>query len=381
MYLSICSYNCCSLRKNIDLIRELTDKNIDIILLQETFVIADDLSILQFIDENYDSIGVGATYSDNAVINLKGRPMGGLCVLWRKNSPFQIKIVSTENDFMVFDIILQNTKITLVNCYIRSDLGDALTYNRYLENLYMLENLLDESDSQNKLVFGDFNACPFYGRSWSSLSEFNNRNNLECFDYLKLPSDSFTYVSFSDSNCKWLDHLMGKLEDNVVIDKMEILYDLIGSDHLPLIAYLNVVEDFSNSDLLSFSKNADTELKEYVNWNSLSDQELKSISINSYNLQGNYYNLNTTSCNDKFCSSDTCRKEISYMYDSIVSSVYSSSIHLAKSYVSKNKFKVIPGWNRRVKDIYNESRIHYKTWLNLGKPRVNLICDLMNNSN
>ena len=76
MNLSICSYNCCSLRKNIDLIRELTDKNIDIILLQETFVIADDLSILQFIDENYDSIGVGATYSNDAVMNMKGRPMG-----------------------------------------------------------------------------------------------------------------------------------------------------------------------------------------------------------------------------------------------------------------------------------------------------------------
>ena len=51
----------------------------------------------------------------------------------------------------VFDIILQNTKITIVNCCIWSDLGDALTYNRYLENLYILENLLDDSDSQKKL--------------------------------------------------------------------------------------------------------------------------------------------------------------------------------------------------------------------------------------
>ena len=251
MNFSICSYNCCSLRKNIDVIRELTDRNIDVILLQETFVIADDLSILQFIDENYNSIGVGATYSDDAVINVRGRPMGGLCILWRKNSPFQIKNISLEKDFMVFDVVFQNIKITLVNCYIRSDLGDAITYNRYLENLYILENLIDESDSQNKLLFGDFNACPFFGRSWISLSEFNNRNNFQCYDYHNLPSDSFTYVSFSDSNCKWLDHLIGRLDSNVTVDRMEILYDLIGSDHLPMVTYLSLIgENVAYNSLL-----------------------------------------------------------------------------------------------------------------------------------
>ena len=68
------------------------------------------------------------------------------------------------------------------------------------------------------------------------------------------------------------------------------------------------------------------------------------------------------------------------MYNSFVKSVYNSSTHLSKKYVSKNKFKVIPGWNRRVKDIYIESRWHYKSWLNVGKPRYGPVFDQMKNS-
>ena len=56
--LKICSFNCCSLRKNIDLVRDLTNGCNDIVFLQETFVTEDKLGILDFIDENYECIGV-----------------------------------------------------------------------------------------------------------------------------------------------------------------------------------------------------------------------------------------------------------------------------------------------------------------------------------
>ena len=64
MDITVVSYNCCSLRKNIDVIRELADRTIDIIFLQETFLTEEKLGELDFIDENYESVGVGATYSE-----------------------------------------------------------------------------------------------------------------------------------------------------------------------------------------------------------------------------------------------------------------------------------------------------------------------------
>ena len=49
--LKMCSFNCCSLRKNIDMIRELASGEYDFIFLQETFVTDEKLGMFEFIDE------------------------------------------------------------------------------------------------------------------------------------------------------------------------------------------------------------------------------------------------------------------------------------------------------------------------------------------
>ena len=45
-------------------------------------------------------------------------------------------------------------------------------------------------------------------------------------------------------------------------------------------------------------KDIGDEMKEYVNWNSFSNEELSSISVNSYNLQGDFCSLNVACCYD-----------------------------------------------------------------------------------
>ena len=86
MDVSICSYNCCSLRKNIDIVRNLTEKKYDIIFLQETFVTEEKLGQLDYIDENYESAGVGAVYSERCLASMAGCPKGGMACLWRTDS-------------------------------------------------------------------------------------------------------------------------------------------------------------------------------------------------------------------------------------------------------------------------------------------------------
>ena len=139
----------------------MTDKKIDVIFLQETFLLNENLSILDYVDENYFSVGVGATYSESAVINATGRPSGGMAILWRKNANFEIQLKSLDKDFMVIDIINGVHRFTIVNVYIRSDLGDIVSYSNYLENLHELENIIDFANTENILFFGDFNADPY----------------------------------------------------------------------------------------------------------------------------------------------------------------------------------------------------------------------------
>ena len=45
----LCSFNCCSLRKNIDVVRSLTQEEYDLIFLQETMVVEDKLGIFDFV--------------------------------------------------------------------------------------------------------------------------------------------------------------------------------------------------------------------------------------------------------------------------------------------------------------------------------------------
>ena len=92
MYFNICTYNCCSLIKNIDIIRELTKKNIDIILLQEIFITEDKMGVINFIDEDYHIIGVPIYFSDRNITKVTSRHMNGLMWLWKANSYFNIEI-------------------------------------------------------------------------------------------------------------------------------------------------------------------------------------------------------------------------------------------------------------------------------------------------
>ena len=79
--LRLCTFNCCSLRKNIDLVRGLADSRYDIIFLQETFITEEKLGELDFIDKNYNCVGAPATYSENVVKAGAGRPEGvGECL-------------------------------------------------------------------------------------------------------------------------------------------------------------------------------------------------------------------------------------------------------------------------------------------------------------
>ena len=136
MELKICSYNCCSLNKNIDIVRHLTSKNLDIIFLQETFVTEEKLGMLDFIDERYNSIGASAYFSEKCLTGLTGRPMGGLACLWRTDALFSVQTLLINSDYIVLNIKFNTTSLILVNVYLRSDLGEPVS----LENFIWLES-------------------------------------------------------------------------------------------------------------------------------------------------------------------------------------------------------------------------------------------------
>ena len=146
--------------------------NVLTVFLQETLLLEDRQGDLMFIDENYDSAGLGAYYSEKALLTNAGRAEGGLACLWRKNSCFEISKVIVEDKYMALEVAVGNDKILLVNVYIKSDLWEARTLDAYLNYLNDLEYLITSTKLDCIYFWGDFNADPYSGRAWHNLLDF-----------------------------------------------------------------------------------------------------------------------------------------------------------------------------------------------------------------
>ena len=240
MELKLFTFNCCSLQKNIDIVRDLTNNKYDIILIQETFITEDKIGMLDSINERYGCIGVPTIYSEKVLTSSTGRPEGGMTIMWRTASKLKFKKIIFKNNFMIFNFTAGNTSIVIVNVYMNSDLGDVDTLNKCLKTLLNLEDILKGTAFDSMYFVGDFNADPTSGRAWRNLTNFIERNSLRCFDVEALPPGSHTLVGCSNSATRWLYHVVGGQVPVSQIIKIRILYGLIGSDHLPMEFYLKI---------------------------------------------------------------------------------------------------------------------------------------------
>jgi len=71
--------------------------NFDIIMLQEHWLLTNNLSKLDNIDSNFQCCSISAMDNKAASGILVGRPFGGVAVLWRKSLSNRIKIVCSDD--------------------------------------------------------------------------------------------------------------------------------------------------------------------------------------------------------------------------------------------------------------------------------------------
>ena len=338
--LKICSFNCCSLRKNIDLIRSLTDGCTDIIFLQETFVTEDKLGILDFIDENYECIGVPAKYSEKSLTANAGRPEGGMAILWKKGSQFTINKIILDDNFIVFNIRIGDFNVVLVNVYMNSDIWEISTLNKYLYSLSLLEDILRDMEFHSVYFVGDFNADPHSGRAWRNLSNFMMRNSLKCFDVDSLSPDTCTFVGYGNSQSRWLDHLIGKSFDgSICIKNICILDEVNGSDHLPLQFFL----EFKN---LKVGENLDVPStrnvhQSFVNWEKLKPEEIERINSIIDSKLGTLLDHPSIHCDEIGCRDKNHLLAIDNLYSSLCNIMRESTEIYSEQHIKKDEFKDI----------------------------------------
>ena len=135
--------------------------------------------------------------------------------------------------------------------YIKSVSWEASSSHSYLESLSVLQNCIDNDVFDSVYLLGDFNADPFSGRAWQHLTNFMNANSFICHDKEMLGNGTCTFVGFSNSIPKWLDHIIGPINTNKIsIGNVQVLHNVSGSDHLPL--EVNIIVKESPSDIHLF---------------------------------------------------------------------------------------------------------------------------------
>ena len=228
--IKFCSYNCHSLRKNIDLVRVLVEDN-DVLLLQEIILLEEDISILDSVCNDTEYLVVPSSRAISNCFN--GRPTGGLAVIYKKSLSLSFKVEESCCNYIsrVSSILVD---LLLVNGYMPYDDRSDDTRAGYQQILGNLQASLEYLTFDNIVIVGDFNADPGRGRLWHYLYDFIQSNELVCAD-LNLPVDSFTYLSPAHNTTAWLDHVI--TNKNTSIKNIKICNDIAVYDHFPVSLY------------------------------------------------------------------------------------------------------------------------------------------------
>jgi len=219
-------------------IQQLCDTS-DLVFLQETWLASHELASLSNLDERFYAKGVTAMDSSEGV--LRGRPHGGLAILWRKSLRGCSILDMYDSRLMCIEVNNGEKLIKLVNVYLPVDHYENLDMYRYY--LSKITSLVDELQSPYIGIFGDFNTNIRSGTK----SLFSKELNKLCVDENFIITDlafcdesSFTFFSAAHSTVSWLDHFLSTVNTHGLVTDVTILYDYMSSDHFPMCVDLNV---------------------------------------------------------------------------------------------------------------------------------------------
>ena len=108
----ITSYNCHGAKNKLPVLNTLT-RNAHIVFLQETWLLPNELSVLDNINPTYNYFSLSSVDVESGV--LVGRPYGGISVLWEKNLSSMCQVLTFDDDRILgLSIIVSNIKYLLL---------------------------------------------------------------------------------------------------------------------------------------------------------------------------------------------------------------------------------------------------------------------------
>ena len=210
--LTLCSFSVTGIKREIDqcyVKKLLKEESIDILLLQEIWLLETQLNILNDVSEDYMYTAVSGVDSKSNL--LPGRPKGGVAIMWRKNILHKIKPVFQKNKRVcAIEISLRDAKqILVICCYMPCDNNHRTQVDdEFIDCLDAVHTCMASKPYHAVIIGGDINIDL-------------NRNSANC-NYLKQFADmlqlkflwehdnaspSATYESYDGRSTSVIDHL------------------------------------------------------------------------------------------------------------------------------------------------------------------------------
>jgi len=297
---------------------------------------------------------------------LRGRPYGGLAILWRKTLG-GCKIISTQsNRLMCIQITSNNKTLTVFNVYMPCE--DRANVDDYLDILSQFSAYVEQNNTLYAAMLGDFNANYQPSNASSSfykeLSHFCEEENYYVSDVRMCDASSFTFYSEAHKTTSWIDHLISNVNTHSIVKSINILYDYISSDHFPILVNLDINRISLDSDALT-----NDNIVRKIQWQSLSELDFADYKART---QTNFKNIKLDHslllCDNPNCSNEAHINQIDYLYDCVIDMLKTSGDQCIKQKENR-RYEPIAGWNEYCSEVHAQARDAFLIWVGDRKPR------------
>lgn len=354
------------------MVKELCTVN-DIILLQEHWLMTNNLHKLNEIDLNFQVYAVSSMNNKCSQNILIGRPFGGVAILFRKSFINNIKIMSSdeyEGRYLSVKLKCAPNDIIITNVYFPTNCAQ----NEYVCNVSNLhsyiENLFDNNCNALHLIAGDFNFdCDVHCFGYTLFKNIlDDYNVVHC----KLSSNSIQYTfcnTLQQTSC--IDHVF--VSEALHLNVFDVVSYDCGfnlSDHLPILCTLKC--SLSSECKIDVNNTYDNTLPPLV----CKDRWDKADTDKYYLLTGEL--LQKLKCSDELFN---CNEECNnVMHQHAINTYYKNIVDTLKEVsalcVPRIPVRALkPYWNEELNQLKDISISMHSAWKSAGSPRSGIIND------